>query len=81
MKAPKCKLCGAAHGLGEPHQWGEEDEVLPGLAERVAAQLIKVVEKSAEPARAAARKAEKFDRNAYQREYMRKRRAAGRAAK
>lgn len=80
MEAQLCKLCGKRHHRYDPHIWPEittfrgvsivtSDEVLPAVAADVT-EPIHVFETGYAPKPPA-----KFDRNAYQREYMRRRRA------
>jgi hypothetical protein len=78
MEAQLCKLCGERHSRYDPHVWPEittfwgvsiitSDEVLPAVS---VTEPIHVFETGYTPKAKA-----KFDRNAYQREYMRRRRA------
>jgi rRNA maturation protein Nop10 len=71
MEHQKCRLCGARHALSAPHVFSLVD--FPPPPEEDIAPPLKagLVETEALPAQPA-----KFDRVAYQREYMRKRRKA-----
>lgn len=80
MEAQLCKLCGERHRRLDPHVWSEiptfrgvpiitSDEVLPAVTVDVT-ERIYVFKTGYAPKPKA-----KFDRNAYQREYMRRRRA------
>jgi hypothetical protein len=72
MEAQKCKICGARHHQYEPHQFPDEitsSPETPSKPDRMAREVVDL------------RSRAKFDRNAYQREYMRKRRARARIRK
>ncbi len=68
MDKPKCKVCGKSHWSHEDHVWSKE--VVPRLPEKF--EGIEITDVDDKP---------KFDRVAYQREYMRKRRAKMREEK
>jgi hypothetical protein len=77
MDKPKCKLCGAKHWANEPHQI--DDRAI--LEKAGIVRLDPYTSPPAGPVRAGppAQIVEKFDRAAYQRQYMvewRKRRKA-----
>ena len=75
MDAPKCKLCGIRHWASEPH-YAEvsEIEIIQNQQPEQFMDLVRAANLRAgvEPP--------KFDRVAYQREYMRKRRAKAKEA-
>lgn len=73
MKAPKCRLCGKEHWLNEPHAF--EVEIRPtemGTPERQDRSDV-VAQNKVDTKQRWSREAY----NAYQREYMRKRRKGG----
>jgi hypothetical protein len=63
MKAPICRLCGVSHWLGEGHRWPAS-----APAELVAAVCALCPGEAVDSSEV---KKGKFDRVAYQREYMR----------
>lgn len=77
MKAPRCKVCGVGHWSREPHEFWPAKPVNRPVANKPAV-ANKVL---AEAAGKRAGKAGRRNRNEYQREYMRRRRAAGKAGR
>lgn len=86
MDKPKCRLCGAKHYQLESCEFPKEDGAVYRVAEAVAItdkpqlasiELLKElsVEKKIEPTADKRKTGRGFDKVAYQREYMRKRRA------
>jgi hypothetical protein len=71
MDAPTCKLCGTRHYRYQLHVWprGEVVAHSGGLSAPTPNNATAPVKAGADPK-------PKFDRNAYQREYMRRKRAA-----
>ena len=73
MEAPKCKICGQRHyGLCPQAKGGEAN--IPGHDSRASEDDANKTQPRAAKKRAVRGS---FDRKAYQREYMRKRRAKG----
>jgi len=74
MKAPKCRLCGKEHWSNEPHVFGgSEEKADSGADKSQGSERGQVVHKGEYPKTPNRRSREAY--NAYQREYMRKRRA------
>ena len=73
MDKPKCRLCGHKH-WGDEHVWPKDD---PPITDRILEIADRVPDKEWEkiPGDLSGEPKKKFDRVAYQREYMRKRRA------
>ena len=69
MDKPKCRLCGHKH-WGDEHVWPEDEDKAKERKE-----MTDRIVKEAEVQRKEENEKKKFDRVAYQREYMRKRRA------
>lgn len=84
MKPPKCRACGSEHWSSEPHVWKREGVVhvadIPaafGRVERLEEKSGSIVAHCEHGTQVIPKT--QFDRTAYQREYMRKRRAEKRA--
>lgn len=80
MEKPKCKICGERHSGHEPHKFGASPEELPPVA-ALRSRNAPTQAQPPEPVRTVpaasvtAGETAKFDRVAYQREYMKKWRA------
>jgi hypothetical protein len=96
MEAQKCKLCGARHHRYEPHQFPKDSaDALDDPVQRSGPRHREARQADELPApndggdatspghggRTDELEAVKFDRNAYQREYMRHRRAKAKESK
>ena len=85
VKAPTCKVCGKPHWSTEPHAWDVEKVPIPQKVVVATGGTVKWSEPQSignfnpiltvEEAKERFPPAPKFDKRAYQREYMRKRRA------
>lgn len=80
MDPPKCKLCTGKHWPREPHKWGYDESSMDADPRPLAAAM-KLVERVAKNPAAPVPKDghAKFDKVAYQREYMRQRRRRAKA--
>jgi len=68
MDKPNCKICGKKHWSHEDHVWPKDDQKVEWEKSEIPIPPGGVIQKHPNPEK-------KFDRVAYQREYMRKRRA------
>jgi hypothetical protein len=83
MEAQLCKICGVRHHRYEPHQFPDEPAISPEAAIAMPGRAGPAICPEPPPGSARSAPADtatdapraKFDRNAYQRAYMRKRRA------
>ena len=84
MDKQKCRVCGEKHWNHEPHVFPKEDLVSKdsysnlkdaSVGETVSYISVEGVNKKIEPPADKRKTGAKFDKVAYQREYMRKRRA------
>ncbi len=69
VTAPMCKVCGSRHFGGE-HSWSS-----PAKKPTVELSYTPIPQRIVDELKKPSEDKPKFDRNAYQREYMRKRRA------
>lgn len=74
MDAQKCKVCGERHMMSEPHRFAPNRQL---TVEELGGPFVEIVRETAKLVTLRP----KFDRNAYQRDLMRKRRAAAKLAK
>lgn len=81
--APKCKVCGSSH-FGAAHVWKTLGAAIQDgdvVIRKIVAARTPVAQARADGLEAVVKKASSFDRVAYQREYMRKRRADDKTGK
>lgn len=96
MEAQRCSICGARHWRYQPHVWPKstDDVGIPITHARTQEAVERAIKRVASDTahicqggsvtiegRAEEPRKPKFDRNAYMRDYMRKRRAEAKGAK